>query len=76
MWSDNAAQSRWVEKEARLAVWLHHKSQRGAPRIVPITLHRPAPRPPGFLGPFHFDSPWLAQRAAQAMPLFKEAPPR
>jgi hypothetical protein len=76
MWSDNAAQSKWVEKEARLAVWLHHKSQRGAPRIVPITLHRPAPRPPGFLGPFHFDSPWLAQRAAQAVPLFKEAPPQ
>ena len=76
MWSDNAAQSKWVEKEARLAVWLHHKSQRGAPRIVPITLDRPAPRPPGFLNPFHFDSPWLAQRAAQAMPLFTEAPPQ
>ena len=53
-------------------MWLHHKSQRGAPRIVPITLHRPAPRPPSFLAPFHFDSPWLAQRAAQAMPLFRE----
>ena len=76
MWSDNAARSKWVEKEARLAVWLHHKSQRGAPRIVPITLDRPAPKPPGFLGPFHFNSPWLAQRAAQAMPLFKEAPPQ
>jgi hypothetical protein len=76
MWSDNAAQSKWVEKEARLAVWLHHKSQRGAPRIVPITLDRPAPRPPGFLSPFHFDSPWLAQRAAQAMPLFSEVPPQ
>jgi hypothetical protein len=72
MWSDNAAQSKWVEKEARLAVWLHHKSQRGAPRIVPITLHRPAPKPPAFLAPFHFDSPWLAQRAAQAVPLFRE----
>jgi TIR domain len=76
MWSDNAAQSKWVEKEARLAVWLHHKSQRGAPRIVPITLDRPAPRPPGFLSPFHFDSPWLAQRTAQAMPLFSEVPPQ
>ncbi|HEY5831293.1 MAG TPA: toll/interleukin-1 receptor domain-containing protein [Hyphomicrobiaceae bacterium] len=76
MWSDNAARSKWVEKEARLAVWLHHKSQRGAPRIVPITLDRPAPKPPGFLNPFHFDSPWLAQRAAQAMPLFTEAPPQ
>jgi hypothetical protein len=74
MWSDNAVQSKWVEKEARLAVWLHHKSQRAAPRIVPITLHRPAPKPPGFLAPFHFDSPWLAQRAAQATPLFKETP--
>ena len=47
MWSDNAARSKWVEKEARLAVWLHHKSQRGAPRIVPITLDRPCTQAAG-----------------------------
>jgi hypothetical protein len=72
MWSDNAATSRWVRKEWREAVTLYETGHTKRPRIVPITLHRPAPRPPMYLKKFHFDSPWLAQRAAQSVPLFRE----
>jgi hypothetical protein len=71
MWSDNAASSRWVKKESREAVKHYEANDRGRPRIVPITLHRPAPQPPSYLRQFHFDSPWLAQRAAQRDPLFR-----
>jgi uncharacterized protein YndB with AHSA1/START domain len=71
MWSDHAANSPWVERESREAVKLYETSDPKRPRIVPITLHRPAPEPPEFLRQFHFDSPWLAQRAAQSVPLFR-----
>lgn len=74
MWSDNAATSRWVDWEARQAVTLYDGPGSGRPRIVPITLHRPAPKPPDYLGRFHFDSPWLAQRTAHMMPLFRPPP--
>lgn len=71
MWSDNAATSRWVKKESREAVKRYETSDLRRPRIVPITLHRRAPQPPSYLRKFHFDSPWLAQRAAQDVPLFQ-----
>ena len=71
MWSDHAAASPWVERESREAVKLYETSDPKRPRIVPITLHRPAPEPPAYLRHFHFDSPWLAQRAAQSVPLFR-----
>ena len=70
MWSDHAAASPWVERETREAIKLYESTDPKRPRIVPITLHRPAPEPPAYLKQFHFDSPWLAQRAAQSVPLF------
>jgi hypothetical protein len=70
MWSKNAAASKWVLEEARRAVELSDASEPPRPRIKPITLHRESPRPPDFLSRFHFDSAWLAHRAAQAGSLF------
>jgi hypothetical protein len=70
MWSKNAAESKWVLEEARRAVELSDVNKRQRPRIKPITLHRESPRPPDFLKRFHFDSAWLAHRAAQTSPIF------
>jgi hypothetical protein len=73
IWSENASKSEWVDKEARLARSLYDTSDPSRPRIVPITLKRPAPKPPDYLRRFHFDSPWLAQRTAHEVPLFVES---
>jgi hypothetical protein len=73
MWSENASNSPWVDKEARQATGLYDTSDPGRPRIIPITLKRPSPRPPDYLSKFHFDSPWLAQRTANEVPLFFES---
>jgi hypothetical protein len=72
IWSSNAAASKWVNREAEFAVRLNEASGRRKPRIKPITLERPSPRPPDFLSRFHFDSPWLSQRSAQKISLFKQ----
>jgi TIR domain len=72
MWSGNAARSKWVGIESREAVNLYDSRDPKRPRIIPVTLHRPVPRPPAYLRRFHFDSPWLAQRSAQQIPLFRD----
>jgi hypothetical protein len=72
MWSQNAAQSEWVDKEARIAV--HYYDKKRAPRIWPVVIEHPAPEPPSHLKRFNFNSPWLAHRVAQKHSLFKEQP--
>jgi TIR domain len=73
IWSENASNSEWVDKEARHAKRLYDTSDPSRPRILPITLKRPVPMPPDYLRKFHFDSPWLAQRTAHEIPLFVES---
>ena len=73
IWSENASNSEWVDKEARLATRLYDTSNPSRPRILPITLKRPVPMPPDYLRKFHFNSPWLAQRTAHEVPLFVES---
>lgn len=68
MWSDGAARSPWVEREARHAA--ERAARGGTPRIMPMTLHRGAPAPPEFLSAYEFNSKWLAQREAQKVPMF------
>jgi hypothetical protein len=80
MWSDAAARSRYVDWEARHAVELYGRDRKPKrPRIKPIPLHQPWPKPPGYLRRFHFYSDWAAHRAAQAAgytkPAEKDDPP-
>jgi hypothetical protein len=72
MWSDNAAKSKWVDKEARQAVQLYNGSDPHRPSIVPIAGHRPLPKLPDYLEKFHFNSAWVDMRTAGRVPLFGE----
>jgi TIR domain len=71
MWSDNAAKSKWVDKEARQAVQLYDGSDPHRPSIVPIASHRPFPKLPGYLEKFHFNSAWADMRTADRVPAFR-----
>ena len=74
IWSDNAAQSKWVTLETREAVQLYDSTVPPRPAIKPIVISRPVPAPPDFLKRFHFDLKWLAHRTAQKKPLFQDGP--
>ena len=67
MWSANAAASKWVDFETRLACEL--KSRSGRPAIKPIPLCQPWPKPPDHLAKFHFYSEWQAHRISNAVGL-------
>jgi len=71
MWSDAAAESKWVDKEARQAVQLYDGSDPHRPIIEPIASHRPLPKVPDYLKKFHFNSVWVDRRTAEQMPLFR-----
>src|SRR3984893_8717824 len=70
MWSKNAAGSQWVDKETRTAVQRYDQNPRREPRIRPVLIEQPTPDPPDHLKRFHFNSKWLALRAAYKRPLF------
>jgi hypothetical protein len=70
MWSQNAARSEWVDKEARIAVDRYNKSLKRVPRIRPVLIEHPVPDPPSYLKRFQFNSQWLALRVAH--PLLSE----
>ncbi|MFZ2079488.1 MAG: toll/interleukin-1 receptor domain-containing protein [Xanthobacteraceae bacterium] len=73
MWTDDAAKSKWVKKEARLAVRLYNDSDARRPSIEPIAWYRPIPKLPRYLKKFHFHSRWVDMRTAQReQPLFDE----
>jgi hypothetical protein len=74
MWSDNAAKSKWVDKEVRQAVQLYDGSNPHRPSIEPMVSHRPIPKPPDYLEKFHFNSNWADMRTAHRVPLFDETP--
>jgi hypothetical protein len=66
MWSNNAAQSTWVENESRLAVDRYDGSDlTRLPRIRPVVIEHRAPDPPDHLKRFQFSSKWSALRMAQ-----------
>jgi hypothetical protein len=67
MWSDNAAESKWVLSETKLAASLNSKRER--PAVKPIPLQQPWPRPPKHLRKYGFYSTWHAHRTAQALRL-------
>jgi hypothetical protein len=69
MWSKNAAGSQWVDKETRTAVQRYDQNPRREPRIRPVLIEQPTPDPPDHLKRFHFNSKWLALRAAYNRPL-------
>lgn len=72
MWSDNAAMSAWVDKEARHAVDLYDARPEQIPRIVPMLVHTPAPQLHDYLQRFNVRRDWPDRRTAhQAGPLFK-----
>ena len=73
IWSENASNSEWVDKEARHAKRLYDTSVPSRPRIRPFPLKRPMPPPPDYLSKLNFNSPWLAQRTAHEVPLFVES---
>jgi len=64
MWSKNAAKSKWVDKESRVAIARYDNDSKGVPRIRPVVIEQPSPEPPAYLRRFHFNSKWLALRAA------------
>ena len=72
MWSNNAAQSDWVEKESQIAVTCYENTLRQVPRIRPVIIEQPAPEPPAHLRRFHFHSKWLALRMAQSRAHFSQ----
>lgn len=72
MWSQNAAQSKAVELEAKEAVDRYDSTSPHRPTIKPIVISRPVPTPPEYLKKFHFDSKWLAHRTAQGRPIFQD----
>lgn len=69
VWSQHAAKSKWVDKEARHAVRLHNRSAAHRPRICPTPVDDPYPSPPDYLGDFHFGSLFLNLRRARQVPL-------
>jgi hypothetical protein len=73
MWSNNAMQSKWVDKESRAAVERYDREPSRVPRIRPVVIEQPAPEPPSHLARFHFNSKWLALRTAQASALFSSS---
>jgi len=73
IWSENASNSEWVDKEARHAKRLYDTSDPCRPRIIPMPLERPMPKPPDYLSKFHFNSSWLDRRTAHQVPLFVES---
>ena len=75
MWSKNAAQSEWVDKESRVAVAQYDKNSEHVPRIRPVVIEQPAPEPPSHLKRFHFHSKWLALRTAQSHALSRSRLP-
>jgi hypothetical protein len=70
MWSKNAALSEWVDKETRVAI--DRYDNKNVPRIRPVVIEHPVPEPPSHLKRFHFNSKWLAFRAAEKHALFLE----
>jgi TIR domain len=74
MWSDSAATSKWVDKEARQAVELYNGSAPHRPSIEPVTFRRPIPKLPDYLEKFHVNSKWTDRRTAHRVPLFDETP--
>lgn len=74
MWSDNAAKSEWVDKEARQAKRLYDGSYPHRPSIEPVALYRPIPKPPDYLEKLEFNSVWTDRRTAHRVPLFDVAP--
>jgi hypothetical protein len=70
MWSQNAAQSAWVDKETRVALDRYDRDLKHVPRIRPVVIAATAPEPPDHLRRFHFESRWLGMRRAQSRALF------
>jgi hypothetical protein len=73
VWSENASNSEWVDKEARHAKTLYDTSDSSRPRIFPMTLERPMPDPPDYLSKISFHSFWADLRAAHRVPLFDKS---
>jgi TIR domain-containing protein len=73
IWSENASNSEWVDKEARHAERLYDTSDPCRPRIIPMPLKRPMPKLPDYLSKFHFNSSWLDRRTAHQVPLFDKS---
>lgn len=71
MWSDNAAESKWVHSETKLAASLNMRRKR--PAIKPIPLQQPWPKPPTHLSKYGFYSTWHAHRTAQALGLIRSS---
>jgi uncharacterized protein YjbI with pentapeptide repeats len=74
LWSENAAHSKWVNRECAEAClrWQAARNGGGKPiSIRPIALGESLPKPPYCLSEVHSDSRWRAMRLAGEHPLFR-----
>ncbi len=74
MWSSNAASSRWVDQESRLACQLHEASGDRRPRVKPMLMEQLSPKLPDHLARFHASSVWQALRTAHQVGVFEDKP--
>jgi hypothetical protein len=71
VWTQNAATSPWVDKEAQYAVRLYDRSDPHRPRICPVVhaADESYPSPPKYLAKFQFSPRWAGLQRPRQVPV-------